>query len=448
MDFFEQKHAAYFRRFLHGVLPPSLAEADQVRVVMCYFALNALDSSGCLKLNASQRVALTNWIIQSQFCRSGGLQTDFNVACVYAALASLAIIGNDFERVPVDEIMACIARLQFNSSSVPTGCAMSLPAERMHGAVFARLPIPAEVDVRYVYAAVAVCSLLRRWDSFDVVSAVSFICRCQSFEGGFGLCPGQAAHGGSTYCALAALDLMGCAPVPPGRVQACSGSLEAPTSQFHRLSTPFDPSISNACRLVVDTTLDCANLVRWISLRTVSLVSESYLNGPGNAATSGGCDEGAIDHLYDNDPRYRGGLSGRAGKPADACYAWWCGATRLLLQQSTPCIPSADYEGREGPKSSPWPDPWTDDASLAAFLLRCQFDSGGCGKDWEAFPDPLHSCYGVVGASEQCDCVCSSWARFRIYDRLTANFAFLQAYRRCVVSVHGILEPAVSTIII
>ena len=119
-----------------------------------------------------------------------------------------------------------------------------------------------------------------------------------------------------------------------------------------------------------------------------------HLNGSEQkpAGPSGGDSDDENELLFDDDPRYRGGLSGRAGKPADVCYAWWCGAARQILLKA-----SAQGVAVSERHVSPLPEPWTDQLALTAFLLRCQFHAGGCGKDWEAFPDPLHSCYGVVG---------------------------------------------------
>jgi protein farnesyltransferase subunit beta len=36
-----------------------------------------------------------------------------------------------------------------------------------------------------------------------------WIVSCQSYEGGFGGCPGMEAHGGYSFCGLAALTLLG-----------------------------------------------------------------------------------------------------------------------------------------------------------------------------------------------------------------------------------------------
>lgn len=36
-----------------------------------------------------------------------------------------------------------------------------------------------------------------------------FLSRCQSYEGGFSACPGMEAHGGYSFCGLAALFMLG-----------------------------------------------------------------------------------------------------------------------------------------------------------------------------------------------------------------------------------------------
>lgn len=51
--------------------------------------------------------------------------------------------------------------------------------------------------------------MLNDWSGIDIPSAVKFLHASQSFDGGFGQCPGQESHGGSTYCALASFWLLG-----------------------------------------------------------------------------------------------------------------------------------------------------------------------------------------------------------------------------------------------
>lgn len=67
-----------------------------------------------------------------------------------------------------------------------------------------------EMDVRATYTVLCVASLLNILTSTLVEGAVDFLTKCQTYEGGFGGEPGSEAHGGYTYCAVAALELVGC----------------------------------------------------------------------------------------------------------------------------------------------------------------------------------------------------------------------------------------------
>jgi len=182
-----------------------------------------------------------------------------NVAMLYASLACLVILGDDLARVDRAAVARALATLQLPPPRPTEGggaCIGSTP-RCLGGAVMAAGP-GGEADVRYVYSAVAVCAILGLWggrsttsgvphrgstgsgiDSrvaaasgsatedpasggamgtsklavaacpIDVDAAAAYCLRCQSFEGGFALYPGSEAHGGSTYCATAALALCG-----------------------------------------------------------------------------------------------------------------------------------------------------------------------------------------------------------------------------------------------
>jgi len=65
-----------------------------------------------------------------------------------------------------------------------------------------------ESDMRFVYCAASICTLLKDWSGYDVERAVKYILSSQSYDFGFGQGPNQESHGGPTYCALAALSLM------------------------------------------------------------------------------------------------------------------------------------------------------------------------------------------------------------------------------------------------
>merc|ERR1712029_894149 len=66
-----------------------------------------------------------------------------------------------------------------------------------------------EDDMRFLYCAACICYILDDWSGMDVDLTVQYIQDSVSYEGGVGQGPGLEAHGGSTYCAVAALSLMG-----------------------------------------------------------------------------------------------------------------------------------------------------------------------------------------------------------------------------------------------
>jgi protein farnesyltransferase subunit beta len=68
-----------------------------------------------------------------------------------------------------------------------------------------RMHLDGEIDVRATYCCTAVLSLLQLPLP---VSWANFVSTCQTWEGGFGGEPGAEAHGGYTYCSIAALKLM------------------------------------------------------------------------------------------------------------------------------------------------------------------------------------------------------------------------------------------------
>lgn len=61
-----------------------------------------------------------------------------------------------------------------------------------------------------MYTACAISAMIGDWSGVDKERAISYILSCRGFEGGgFAQNPGFESHGGSTYCAVNALALMG-----------------------------------------------------------------------------------------------------------------------------------------------------------------------------------------------------------------------------------------------
>lgn len=71
------------------------------------------------------------------------------------------------------------------------------------------MSVDGEIDVRGSYCVLAVSTLLNLSSPDLTTNVASFIASCQSpWEGGFSALPGREAHGGYTFCALAALVML------------------------------------------------------------------------------------------------------------------------------------------------------------------------------------------------------------------------------------------------
>lgn len=51
-----------------------------------------------------------------------------------------------------------------------------------------------EVDTRFCYIALSICSLLNRLDAINVDKCVEWIVKCRNYDGGFGNQPGAESH--------------------------------------------------------------------------------------------------------------------------------------------------------------------------------------------------------------------------------------------------------------
>ncbi|MCL4145270.1 UNVERIFIED_CONTAM: hypothetical protein GTU68_055290 [Idotea baltica] len=108
----------------------------------------------------------------------------------YTALASLLILGDDLSQIDRKGIQEHIKSLQCEDGSFYSTVGGS------------------ENDMRFVYCAATVCYILQDFSAINVESAVKYIIKSISFEGGLGQGPRQESHGGSTFCGVAALHLM------------------------------------------------------------------------------------------------------------------------------------------------------------------------------------------------------------------------------------------------
>ena len=129
-----------------------------------------------------------------------------HLAMTYTALATLIILGDDLSQVDRASISAGLQKMQQPDGSFTAAFEAS------------------ENDMRFVYCACAVAYMIDDWSGVDKDATVKFISSSISHEGGFGQGPNLEAHGGSTYCAVASLALMGKldnGSLTPSQIERC-----------------------------------------------------------------------------------------------------------------------------------------------------------------------------------------------------------------------------------
>lgn len=221
----------------------------------------------------------------------------------YAAILSLAILRDPLDKLDRAEILKYLHLSQREDGS------------------FKLYPSSEEYDLRMTYCAFAICAMLDDWSAIDLDKAVRFIASCRAYEGGYGQEPHNEAHGGSTYCALAALDLL------PASHRSSS------------VQTEGEAPGTNQCVL---SPKQRAQTVRWL--------------------------------LY----HQRSGFAGRTNKESDACYCFWCGASLAILGHGDLVNTSANADFllkcqfkfggiRKDPESSP--DPYHTYLGLASLTI-------------------------------------------------------------------------------
>jgi len=214
----------YLKNMLY-VLPGPYASQDSNRLTLIYFTVSALDLIG--KLETVDRQQIIDFVYAQQvlpdstnpdnnknMCGFRGgpyLGNDFNPQCedrtchahdhshiamTYTALAILKICGDTpgrdcpFSRVNKEAVIRSLKELQG-----PDGSFSPATGEN-------------ENDMRFVYCAAVISYMLGDFSGIDIDKSVDFIQRSTSYDCGIGQGPGQESHGGSTYCAIAALYLM------------------------------------------------------------------------------------------------------------------------------------------------------------------------------------------------------------------------------------------------
>ncbi|GAM17726.1 hypothetical protein SAMD00019534_009010, partial [Acytostelium subglobosum LB1] len=221
IEFELEKHVKHFKMCLNA-LPSPYSRGMVNHMSLVYFVVSGLDLLGRLDTVSIPKQDIINWIYTHQVqpnvnapdemyincgfrganflgqpfncsdCNFTPLACDFSsLANTYTSLALLRILGDDMSRVNRDAITRSIAAQQLPDGS------------------FVGTPQAGESDMRHLFAACVSSFLMSDWRGVNKDAAVQYIHNSQTYEYGFAQVPGQEAHGGSTYCALASLALMG-----------------------------------------------------------------------------------------------------------------------------------------------------------------------------------------------------------------------------------------------
>ena len=195
-----EKHVMYLRAALAG-LGSGFVTLDSSRPWICYWvthALHLLDSDAVdMFPNLIRTLSLMQNTSTGGF--GGNISQESHCAPTYAAVLCLCTVGTKqaFDIINRTKLYDFFLSLKVWMKGSSRGYA----GFRMHA--------DGEIDVRGTYTVLAVARLLNILTPELVDGVADFILACATYEGGFGGEPGNEAHGGYNFCALAGLLILG-----------------------------------------------------------------------------------------------------------------------------------------------------------------------------------------------------------------------------------------------
>ena len=226
-----------------------------------------------------------------------------HLAMTYVSLCTLLALDDDLSRVHKTAILQTLQSLQKEDGSfmaISSNCTnrTTAPDSTTHESISDKEDD--DCDLRFMYIGIVTWYILTDRanhekndgnDSHTIInieSATSYILSCIAYDGSLGLTPGREGHGGSTFCGIASLYLMGVLDNVMAR-EELRGWKE--------------------------------DLIRWCVMRQYSLPKE-------------GEDKAYNGFYYDGETNAAAGMQGRPNKLQDTCYSYWIGGTLNILSQS------------------------------------------------------------------------------------------------------------------
>jgi len=177
-------------------LPRSYESLDASRPWLAFWILHSLEL-----LNEPVPTEIANKVIDFlSLCQckdggyGGGPDQIAHLATTYAAVMALSILGTEKAYASIDRkgLLNFFQRMKQSDGGFT-----------MH--------VGGEVDIRGAYCCLAVATITNIFmedpQLFD--KTAEWVVSCQTYEGGFSACPDAEAHGGYTFCGVAALMLLG-----------------------------------------------------------------------------------------------------------------------------------------------------------------------------------------------------------------------------------------------
>lgn len=194
-------HFMFIHGFLNGPLPEGFTKLDASQPWITYWLMNSailLRTGGlteaeirnaCIKLPTFFNYETESDNKIGSF--SGGYAQIPHLAASYAAILSYALTGNEelWKSIDVNAVKNFLYEMKQDNGSFT-------------------MQKGGEIDTRAVYCALCIASLLNILDDELKKGVKEWLISCQTFEGGFSGYPGDEAHGGYTFCSLAALFIL------------------------------------------------------------------------------------------------------------------------------------------------------------------------------------------------------------------------------------------------
>ncbi|XP_004837460.1 protein farnesyltransferase subunit beta isoform X3 [Heterocephalus glaber] len=222
-----EKHFHYLKRGLRQ-LTDAYECLDASRPWLCYWILHSLE----LLDEPIPQIVATDVCQFLELCQSpdggfgGGPGQQPHLAPTYAAVNALCIIGTEeaYDIINREKLLQYLYSLK-----QPDGSFL------MH--------VGGEVDARSAYCATSVASLTNIITPDLFEGTAEWIARCQNWEGGIGGVPGMEAHGGYTFCGLAALVIL---------KKECSLNLKSLLHWVTSRQMRFEGGFQGRCNKLVD----------------------------------------------------------------------------------------------------------------------------------------------------------------------------------------------------